>query len=163
MSTVKFPKNQVWKIADSNEQFRAGAFTVPDKQFARYVYLLIINKGISSGNFRVALYTDQALTKLYAASGYRSIAEINAALAAPNDDMTAFWRGRWLFEFPSPYPRMEAGVTYYLAVESTSYTRNALVSYMAFGLDSPFPKNNNTGTLRGLDFELISYRKVRYE
>lgn len=160
MATKQFPKNQLWKICETDEKFLAAGFKVGHNQALQYVRLTVVNKGISAGSFRVAVYTDQALTKLYAASSWRSVTSIESTLPAPYG---AFWRGIWGFQFPTAWPRLQAGTVYYLAVEADGYTRNATTAYVGFCLDAPEEINANDNPSRpGLAIEFYGNRKVRY-
>lgn len=156
MATERFPKTQRWKVPATDETVFACAFTVPENQMPRYLRLVVLNKGVASGQFRVAFYSDRALTKLYAATNWRAVSDIAEEVGG----FGSLWRGVWGFEFPSPYPRLAAGRSYYMAVEQTGYTRAGLTTFVAFSLDEPFEINDQDGTSKSLAFELYSYRRV---
>lgn len=156
MSTERFPSTQHWKIPNTGEKVLAAAFSVPDNQFGRYVRLTVLNKGVLDGKFRVAIYSNRELTKIYAASNWRSVRDIAHEVGG----FGAVWRGVWGFEFPLPWPRLQAGTTYFMTVESTDYVRDGMAAYVAFCLDWPFEINTQNGDTLALAFELYGYRKV---
>jgi len=146
-----FPSTLYVKAMETDETFLGGGVTFPADQELKAVYAVLFSKGVRSAadQARLLIYTDLALTKLYATGAWSNLA--TATAGATN------WLGRVLLSFASPV-NVEAGQTYFIAFE-VDYARNGNTSYVGFALDWPLPVNDNVFSL---GMELYALRKERF-
>lgn len=160
MATLQFPQIEYWKLLETPESWMAGGFTPPQNARIKSIAATILKHGTHLGTeqFRLAIYHRVDLTALHAASDWVSLADIESYVGP----LTADWRGVVPFTFQTQ-PFIEAGQTYYLAVESQNYTRNALVFYVGWLLDWPFPENpSSSGTAQGMRMGFVVKKELGF-
>jgi hypothetical protein len=160
MAQLQFPQDEYWKILESPETWMGGSFVPPQNARMKSVAATILKVGTHAGTeeFRLAIYHNDTLTALHAASDWISLADIEATVGP----LTAQWRGVVPFEFATQ-PFIDAGQTYYLAVESQNYTRNALVFFVGWLLDWPFPENpSSSGTAQGMRMSFVVKKELGF-
>lgn len=153
---MSFARNQILKVVETDELFRAFTFKAPYNHAIRWIRPTLFNKGVTVGKLRVGIFTDPELERALAWSDWIDIAEVATSIGG----FGSLWRGFLAFEFPAPYPRLEAGVEYRLGVFVEDYTRNGFDQYLAFALDWPLEVNDNQDDLPGLAAEIYTYRRV---
>jgi hypothetical protein len=144
--SISFRSDQYIKVLDTGEAYHGATFTVDEAQEIGHVRLVLYKHGTHAGTerLRVKLYHASDLTKLYATSEWSDLADISS--------LGANWIGWLRFDFDREW--LSPSETYYLAVETTGYTRNADTFYLGFALDRSFSSH---GTSEALAFELFSY------
>jgi hypothetical protein len=156
---VSYPATQYWKVFETDEVLVAGGATfASDAQLAQVVVTLYA-QGTFAGSerMRALLYHDQALTKLYATGAWTSIADAVGAAAA--------WRGDIPLNFAEgSRPFVEAGATYYVAIEVDQYTRDGETLFVSLTYDWPLPINENAATPPSYPLAMAFYvvQKVAY-
>lgn len=152
-----FPAITYWKTFATDEEFRAGGVTLQDSTHLKHFYLMMYLHGACADTerLRLKIYTDAALTKLYATSDWSNLADI--------ENLANYWRGRLLFTFQTKI-WLSSQFQYFISAEIDGYTRNGDTHFVAAMLDWPFPVNTNVDEpryacvlepygIRGIDYE----------
>jgi len=159
MTLAHFSNRLQCKVFETSEVVSPGGFTLAQAQELAYIRLLIYKHGTAAGTekFRLKVYADADLTKLIATSAWSEFANPDAAaiLAA------SAWLGYLRFDFAREW--LPASQAFYLALESSGYTRNLNTFYVGGILDWPVPTYTQTYSPRfAFAMEIYGYRKVAY-
>jgi hypothetical protein len=126
-----YPSQLLVKVMDTGELVDCGGRTLEDATELKWVQLHLMRVGTPAGSERVRMkvFTDSALSKLYATSDWVSLAEATGS--------TGNWKGAVRFDFGRQH--LDAGTPWHFAVEATSYARSGDTFYLGFPLDWPYP------------------------
>lgn len=153
MGFLDFSETLFLKVSETDEIFLATGFSAGDRQQLKHIVLTLFNVGTATADdrFRLKLFHDQAMTKLYATSSWLNLSDI--------EGLSDSWIGRVRFDFSEPW--LGAADTYYLAVEADGYVRDGDTRYVGWALDWPVPVYaTNPPPNCGLAFEVYGYRSV---
>lgn len=160
MTLRKFPSKLYCKVFGTGETVSPGGFTLAQAQQLQYVRLLIYKHGACAGTeqFRLKVYADSALTKLVTTSAWSSFASDDASAIRA----ASYWLGFLRFDFAKEW--LPASQAFYLALESTGYTRNGNTFYVGGILDWPLSIYTQSQSPKfSFAMEIYGYRKVGYE
>lgn len=153
MGFTQFPSMLYAKVSETDEIFMAAGFTPGASQQLRHMVLTMYHAGTAAGTerFRLKLFHDRALTKLYATGDWLELASI--------DGLSDSWLGRVRFDFSDPW--LNQSFTYYVALEADGYTRAADTRFVAWVLDWPLPVNSQNDTPSyAVSFEAYGLRSL---
>lgn len=156
MGATQFVARQKVRIVGDSDTVVCGGVDVATDQQLVHVVMTLYKHGAAVGTerFRLKIFTDEALTKIYATGSWLEIADISG--------VTDYWRGRVRFDFDTR-PWLETGSTYWIAMESDGYTRDGIARYISFCLDTPYPVNTSSEVDRyPLEMALYSYQRIAY-
>lgn len=147
MSIQRFPQVANYKVADTGEIVFVNGIQVSSNQQLRQVIVTMYKHGNASlaERLRANLYADAALTKKISTGSWFKISSITT--------MDQFWIGRIGLNISSTW--VKAGSTYYIGIESDSYTRDSDNFYIAFLCNSNISKGLSATYvgLRGVSIE----------
>lgn len=117
MSIQQYAQKQIVKTLDTGELASVGSFSTVDHTELRYVRLWFFKHGAEGGSERLRLKvcSDAELSKVLYSSAWANLADAEIA-----DD---YWMGWLRFDFEREH--INKNLTYYLALETASYTRTA--------------------------------------
>lgn len=151
MAVVQYLSRDYWNVVDGTA-ILLGRIAVAEPIELAQIVVHLVKKGAHAGTerLRLALYHDEALTLLYAASAWFSVLDLA-------DTVPTVWRGRVPFDFERPF--LSATKRYWVALETTGYTRNGSVFYIGAMYDWPYPINTQTDPLLyACAMEVTGYR-----
>lgn len=144
-SVEKFPDTAYFKMADSSSVEMCGGYSFSNNQQIEQVIIHLYKHGALGGSERLRpiIYLDRAMTKTYATGDWFNLSSV--------EGLSTYWRGRIGLTFTSS-PWVETGKTYYLGIETDSYTRSGMTAYLAYLLDGPEPINDITSYAIAAEF-----------
>lgn len=147
----QFPKEFYVKPFDTGTPSKLCEFVSDVDMELSHIVVSILKNGTSAGSesLQLKIYTSWDLTKAAYAS---SSARLLTATGAANNEC---WLGRLRFDFDRV--NIEAGVSYYLVLETTSYTRSNLTYYLGAVLDWPDQVYTQGRSVPGAQIRLIGY------
>jgi hypothetical protein len=133
MAFKDFPSKLFFKVLETGEQAVVAGFTAPSSFELAGMTPTVYRLGALAGSeaLSLSLYHDKAMTKLYRAG---SSVQLSGLSGFATGDA---WIGRVLLPFSNV--QIESGETYYVAMQSSGYTRSGLAFYLALALDWPLP------------------------
>jgi len=150
MSIYAYPENSNWKTMDTSEIVGCGKFVFPSsQQLAQAVVHIYIQGRVGAERIRARIYHDAALTIPGPIGDWFTLADIPG--------IGSDWRGRVGLTVNSK-PWLQSGYSYYIAIESDGYTRNATTAFIAFLLDDFQPINIGGGT--AIAVECYGFKEV---
>jgi hypothetical protein len=154
---TSFPSILYCKVIETGEVCHGGGINYSEAhiQLAQ-IRLTMYKCGAHTGDeqFRLKLYMDSGLTKAFTngTSDWLSLDDIS--------NMSTNWLGRVAFTFSSQ-PRLSKNDRYYVALETSSYTRVGNSFYIAPVFYWPISVNENTSEpFYGWQMEVFGYRRL---
>lgn len=154
MSGPLLPATAYIKTWDSDEVVKLGAVEVEDHTNLLYLRIMLYKHGAHGGTeqVRAKIYSDADYTKLMYTSAWSDLADIEGLTASP-------WWGWFRLTFARQALNKEA--TYYVALETQNYTRNADTFYLSHSLDWPVPQNTQVvPSFPGAMMQFYGYRDL---
>jgi hypothetical protein len=153
MASPLLPATAWIKTWDTGESVKCGATVVQDHTNILYLRILLYKHGTAGGSeqVRAKIYSDANYTKLMYTSAWASVADV------PN--MGTNWWG-W-FRLTFAREALNKNATYYVALETQNYTRNADTFYLSNSLDWPVAQNTQSAPgMPGAAMQIYGYRDL---
>lgn len=146
MSIEQYPQSANYKVAETSEVVPVNGVSVPSNQQLSQVIVTMYKHGVAAGSekIRVSLFCDAAMEKRIATGTWFPLTAIA--------NLADYWIGRIGLTLPTR-PWLKALTTYYVAIESDSYTRSADAFYLSF----------KVGSTSGLEASFIGLRSLSIE
>lgn len=139
MSFTDFSDVMYFKVFDTGEEIPVGDVILSNPTEVKHIRTYFYKQGTLGGNEQLQLkvYSDSDRSKTLYTSEVLTVSDIDdPAIAASTN-----WLGKIRFDF-SPEVSFNENITYYISIESTSYTRDADNFYLGCGLDTPVATNS---------------------
>lgn len=135
MAFKNFAALQQVKVIETGELVQAGGITLGKSQDLANIVVAVYKQGAHAGTekLRVKLFTDQAMTKLYATSAWSAVAAIPG--------IGTNWIGWLRFDFAGEH--LNGQLQYWVGVETTGYTRNGNTFYLSLLRDWGLGQSGN--------------------
>ena len=144
MAFKQFPKQQYFRIINTDIVTRIGYFNLKDGTELKEMMITLFVKGIIAApfNIRMNIYGNDDQAEPIFSSDW---AELSAATLLNNDTdpgtaYTNNWLGTIYFDFPG-YP-LNPNINYFMSIETDGYTRNGDTFYIGINLDWYSEVNN---------------------
>lgn len=154
MAGPLLPSTAYIKTWDSDEVVKCGAIDVQDNTNLLYLRVLLYKHGTHGGTeqVRAKVYSDADYSKLMYTSEWADLADIDGLTSSP-------WWGWFRFTFARQALNKES--TYYVALETQNYTRNADTYYLSHSLDWPVAQNTQADpSAPGAMMQIYGYRDL---
>lgn len=148
MPFSRFPNRNMWLVKETSDLLQLGWFRVGEATELKYAQLTLLKIGAhgSTERVRLKLYPDSAYTTAIYTSDWVNIADLSG-ISASN------WIGWVRFDFTRKH--LATTQTYWMALESENYTRNADTHYMAIKTDWP---DTISGQYIAPQIRIVGYR-----
>jgi len=147
MSIYQFPQLAQFKVANTSEIVSVNGISVPSHQQLSQVVIVLYKHGVAAGSekIRASLFADSAMEKKIASGTWFPLSGIL--------NVSTHWIGRVGLTLPTR-PWLKALTTYYVGIESESYTRSDDSFDLSF---------KSSATTIGLDASYIGLRSIAIE
>ena len=139
-------------VFQTSEEARLGGYKTPVHVPIHYGRLKIYRNGTRGGSERLRLkfYTDIDCSKSYASSEWVDLDDVHEEIG--DFDTGSYWRGWIRLSFSTPV-FFNKNFFYYAAIETSNYTRNADMFYLACEMDGTYNTygSGNTPTVARLE------------
>lgn len=139
MAFQNFAAKQQVKVIETGELVQAGGITTGKSQDLQNIVLGVYKQGPHAGTekLRLKLFSDKAMTKLYATSAWSAVASIPG--------IGTNWIGWLRFDFSGDH--LNGLLTYWVGVEAAGYTRNGDTFYLSLLRDWGIGQSGNPAAL----------------
>ncbi len=153
MAYTQFSDKFAVQTFDTSELVPLGCYKVSTTTELYYAVLDLFKQGTAGGSETLTL-------RIYGTSAYAGTPIATSAavsLSTLSGIVAANWIGNARFTFATR-PNLNPKLTYFFALATTSYTRNANTYYLGAVLDWPNPINTITGAGPAAKLALVGYR-----